>query len=381
MTRSGQCQPSYSRQLESPSLQDPSHTSSSSPGGEVGRRRRCQRAGPCVACGLTVPEVVSRTPFNCCLPGQSWLAWCLATPRCPWFPPRPGTRRARGGLFVPKPSTEPDCQGHRMLDLGRVSAVVHQRLCLVVVGVTHLVTRHQPNQPVTDSCHGRGCFESSSQWRSRTTSIVPHGDMAEVQSAMILASSTTDRIAAVGTLIAALAAIGAFAIALVLLIPQWRDFNAKRKDRHKRDARLITVYARARETAADSRVLVVCNRSEQPMYKCLLWLITPSKDARDKSKPPFALPVSKWVAVIPPRQDTPYELKSTRNKPRPLRVPPVEMVFYDGDQDSSWWRDESGLLHELDPDQVHNYNGIYSTLVQQYRDAPTQESDKPAGDD
>lgn len=198
---------------------------------------------------------------------------------------------------------------------------------------------------------------------------------------MILASSATDKIAAAGTLIAALAAIGAFAIAVVLLIPQWQDFSAKRKERVKRDARLITVYARARETAADPRVLVVCNRSEQPMYKGLLWLITPSKDVRDKSQPPFALPVSRWVAVIPPRQDTPYELELTRNKPRPLRVPPVEMVFYDGDQQRSWWRDESGLLHELDAGQVDKYNGIYNTLVQQYRRAPAQEPDEPAGDD
>lgn len=197
---------------------------------------------------------------------------------------------------------------------------------------------------------------------------------------MIIASSATDKIAAAGTLIAALAAIGAFAIALVLLIPQWRDFSAKQRDRIKRDARLVTAYARARENAADPRTLVVCNRSEQPMYKCLLWLITPSKESRAKSEPPFALPVSKWVAVIPPHQDTPYELKSTRNRPRPLRVPPVEMVFYDGDQNRSWWRDESGLLRELNPDQVNEYSKKWDTLMGQYHRDPTKEPDAPAED-
>jgi hypothetical protein len=42
------------------------------------------------------------------------------------------------------------------LTWGVVPAVVQQRPRLVVVEVTHLVTRHQPDQPVTGPCHGRG---------------------------------------------------------------------------------------------------------------------------------------------------------------------------------------------------------------------------------
>jgi hypothetical protein len=38
-----------------------------------------------------------------------------------------------------------------------VSTVVRQRPWLVVVEVTHLVTRHPPDQPVTGSYNGRGC--------------------------------------------------------------------------------------------------------------------------------------------------------------------------------------------------------------------------------
>src|SRR5438874_13299703 len=44
------------------------------------------------------------------------------------------------------------------LTSGVVSTVVHQRPWLVVVEVTHLVTRHQPDQPVAGPCHGRGFF-------------------------------------------------------------------------------------------------------------------------------------------------------------------------------------------------------------------------------
>jgi hypothetical protein len=50
------------------------------------------------------------------------------------------------------------------LTSGVVSTVVHQRPWLVVVEVTHLVTRHQPDQPVAGRCHGRGC--SSGRRRS-----------------------------------------------------------------------------------------------------------------------------------------------------------------------------------------------------------------------
>lgn len=197
---------------------------------------------------------------------------------------------------------------------------------------------------------------------------------------MILASSTTDDIAAAGTLVAALAAIGAFIVALTLLMPQWQDFRSKREDRIRHDARLVTVYARDRKTDAESRFLVICNRSEQPVYKCLLWLITPSKNSRDKTIPPFAFPVSRWTTAAPPREDSSYELGSTRNRPRPWQIPPVEMVFFDANQDKYWWRDENGRLHELGPERVEQYNDKYNEILEQYRRAPDQEPSEPAED-
>jgi Phage integrase family len=45
------------------------------------------------------------------------------------------------------------------LTSGVVSTVVHQRPWMVVVEVTHLVTRHQPDQPVTGPCQGADALD------------------------------------------------------------------------------------------------------------------------------------------------------------------------------------------------------------------------------
>src|SRR5262249_59209358 len=47
-----------------------------------------------------------------------------------------------------------DTRAVARLTSGLVSTVVHQRPWLVVMEVTHLVTRHQPDQPVAGPCHG-----------------------------------------------------------------------------------------------------------------------------------------------------------------------------------------------------------------------------------
>jgi hypothetical protein len=60
-----------------------------------------------------------------------------------------GHGRPDRSLFVPNPSTGARCQGVACLASGVVSIVVHQRPWLVVVEVTHLVTRHQPARQIS----------------------------------------------------------------------------------------------------------------------------------------------------------------------------------------------------------------------------------------
>jgi hypothetical protein len=79
---------------------------------------------------------------------------------------RVGLSACEGGLTSPSSSLASSSRSQvpgqaaravARLTSGVVSTVVHQRPWLVVVEVTHLVTRHQPDQPVAGPCHGRGC--------------------------------------------------------------------------------------------------------------------------------------------------------------------------------------------------------------------------------
>src|SRR5215471_17886936 len=63
------------------------------------------------------------------------------------------------GLFVPSQLPGQAARVVARLTSGVVSTVVRQRPWLVVVEITHLVTRHRPDQPVTGPCHGRGCLD------------------------------------------------------------------------------------------------------------------------------------------------------------------------------------------------------------------------------
>ena len=179
--------------------------------------------------------------------------------------------------------------------------------------------------------------------------------------AVILASSATDWVGATGALVAALGGIGAFAVAAWVLRPQLREYRAQQKERETRQARLVSAWPMSRRTEADGRMLVIRNSSDQPIYRCILWLITPSKPRGDTGMPPFALRPSAWTTVLAPHDEFRYELGSTRGSPRPTHRPAVELMFQD-DNGLSWWRDQWGKLSQLDEDQARAHVEKYNDM-------------------
>ena len=67
---------------------------------------------------------------------------------------RPCPAKSGQGPLRPEAKYWADTRAVARLTSGLVSTVVHQRPWLVVMEVTHLVTRHQPDQPVAGPCHG-----------------------------------------------------------------------------------------------------------------------------------------------------------------------------------------------------------------------------------
>lgn len=178
---------------------------------------------------------------------------------------------------------------------------------------------------------------------------------------MIVASPVTDWVGAAGALIAALGAVGTFAIAAWALVPQLREYRAQQRERESAQARLVNSWPMNRRTEAEGRVLVISNSSEQPIYRCLIWLITPSRPRGNTEIPPFHLHPSAWTTVLAPHDDFRYELRSTRDSPRPRHRPAAELVFRDA-TGISWWRDQEGKLAKLDKDQVQSYDEKYNDV-------------------
>ena len=178
---------------------------------------------------------------------------------------------------------------------------------------------------------------------------------------MILASSATDWVGAAGALVAAVGGIGAFAVAAWVLRPQLGEYRAQQKERESRQARLVSAWPMSRQTEADGRVLVIRNSSDQPIYKCLLWLVTLSSPRDDTEIPPFELRPSAWTTVLAPHDDFRYELESTRGSSRPRHRPAVELMFRD-DSGLSWWRDQWGKLSRLDKDQALVHDAKYNEM-------------------
>jgi hypothetical protein len=179
---------------------------------------------------------------------------------------------------------------------------------------------------------------------------------------MIVASSASDWVGAIGALIAAVGGVGAFAVAAWVLRPQLREYYAQQKERENRQARLVSAWPMSRQTQAEGRVLVIRNSSDQPIYRCLLWQITLSKPRGDAEIPPFTLRPSAWTTVLAPHDDFRYELRSTQGSPRPRHRPAVELIFQD-DNGLSWWRDQWGRLSQLDGGQARAHVEKYNEML------------------
>lgn len=175
---------------------------------------------------------------------------------------------------------------------------------------------------------------------------------------VVLAASITDWIGAVGAILAALGGLGAFAVAAWVLRPQLREFRAQQGERESRQARLVSAWPMRRERRLAGRVVVIRNSSDQPIYKCLLWLIASSTPRGDPKAPPFALRPAVWTTVLAPHDDFRYELRGTRGSPRPRHRPATEVIFQD-DNGICWWRDQAGKLAKLSQDQIREYVDLF----------------------
>ncbi|HEY2281398.1 MAG TPA: hypothetical protein VGI00_23820 [Streptosporangiaceae bacterium] len=171
---------------------------------------------------------------------------------------------------------------------------------------------------------------------------------------MVIASQATDWISALSEATAAVVGIVVLVVALITLRPQLRDLRSQHAERETRQARLISAWAEARRTDAGGRVLVVRNVSDQPVHRCLVWLISDSAAREDKAGPPLRQNPSAWTSVVTPHDDYRYELPSTQGTPRPRRRPDVEVVFQD-EEGRSWWRDRDGVLAHVPSAQVSDY--------------------------
>jgi type II secretory pathway pseudopilin PulG len=170
--------------------------------------------------------------------------------------------------------------------------------------------------------------------------------------AVIVASQATDWISALSEAASALVAIVVLVIAAVTLGPQLADLRSQRAERETRQARQISAWAEARRDDAAGRVLVVRNMSNQPIHRCLLWLINDSTSRENAAGPLFGKKPSAWTSIVTPHDDYSYELSTTRGRPR--RRPDVEIVFQD-EEGRSWWRDRDGVLARVPPAQVPAY--------------------------
>jgi TIR domain len=115
------------------------------------------------------------------------------------------------------------------------------------------------------------------------------------------------------------------------------------------------VNAWADRRTEEGRWLVVHNGSDEPMYSCTLWLITPRMPPRAAG----GLPPTDWhsafTSVIPPQHDYRYLVPADRLQGSGLRMrPPVEIIFRDS-HSKWWWRKADGVTEQLTSEQGKNY--------------------------
>jgi hypothetical protein len=124
-------------------------------------------------------------------------------------------------------------------------------------------------------------------------------------------------------------------------------------DRKAREASKVSAWAERR--TEEGRWLVVHNGSDEPMYSCTLWLITPRMPPRAAG----GLPPTDWRSaftnVIPPQHDYRHLIPADRLQGSGLKQrPPVEIIFRDS-RNQLWWRKGDGAIEQLTPEQGKNY--------------------------
>lgn len=109
------------------------------------------------------------------------------------------------------------------------------------------------------------------------------------------------------------------------------------------------VWGWSERREADRRAVVVHNGSDESIFDCSVWLVTPLQGARDSNGLPPTDRRTAFTKTIPPHAEFKYIIERLRGS-APKRKPPVETVFRDAKK-QWWWRTESGELRQLTPDQ------------------------------
>jgi hypothetical protein len=152
--------------------------------------------------------------------------------------------------------------------------------------------------------------------------------------ALVLASSTTDWLAALG-------AVGAVILGAFGLVPQWRERRSKAIRDRQSQAVLVTAWAEPRRTANEPRVIVARNASDEPVYDVQVWLVTSPMTPSDLQ----GREVSAKRTLLKAHDDLTHAIAT--NRPPPNVPPRVILTFRDA-RKQSWWRDFDGVLHQLE---------------------------------
>jgi hypothetical protein len=170
---------------------------------------------------------------------------------------------------------------------------------------------------------------------------------------VFLASTTTDWLTAGAALVAAIAAAGAFFVALAALRPQMSDFRMRRveaerlrAEAERLQASRVTAWAERRTD--EGRWLVVRNANDEPIFDCYVWLIVdPQRQPVNKDGPTLTLHPNAWRTVVTPNDEFRYLVPAAAMRGRaPKQRPPVEVVFRDS-RGRWWWRDRHGALLDI----------------------------------
>jgi hypothetical protein len=126
------------------------------------------------------------------------------------------------------------------------------------------------------------------------------------------------------------------------LAQQVADAKQRVLDAERAQAVQVTAWSQKRMSDEDDRRIVARNGSDNPVFDVRLWLILTDPPPIDEKSPPDNSQTSARTAVVGPRDEFVYAIKS--KAPRLDHRPPVEITFLDA-QGLGWWRDAMGQLH------------------------------------